>query len=464
MTSHQRLSPLDAAFLAVESPSAHMHVGFAAVFDPPPGGMPPRFPQLLEHIERRLCRVPRYRQMLAPVPFEVHHPVWVDDPRFDVSRHLVRSKASGIGDAVDQSMSQPLPRDRPLWQISIADRLEGGRLGVVGKAHHCMVDGIATVELASLLLDAEPEAQDPPEERWRPRPKPRRSELLADGLVDRVRDELALARVPARLAASPRRLWGLGGQLSGTVRALADSLRPAAPASPLNESISPRRHLALLDRPVEELLQVKRAFGVKLNDVLLAACAGGIRRFLADQGHTPTRLKTMVPVSVRDRDDAGPGNQITFMFVDLPCDEPDRARRLMDVHLATSRRKDAGQPKAADRLLRSISFAPHTLQQLASRLLSSPRTFNLVVSNIPGPREPLFMRGCELRRAYPVVPIADNHALSIGMTTIRDRACFGLYADLDSLPDADSLAEHIDTEVDGLLALSGSRGPVIVPV
>jgi diacylglycerol O-acyltransferase / wax synthase len=449
----ERLSPLDAAFLRVESPTAHMHVGFAAVLTPPPGAQPPGFPQILEHVERRLCRAPRYRQMLAPVPYGLHHPAWVDDPDFDVNRHVVRSRAARLGDAIDECMSEQLPRDRPLWQIHVADRLEDGTLGVVGKAHHCMVDGIATVELASLLFDGEPEARHPPKDDWRPQPGPERGGMITAALTDRLRESFELARLPARLATSPGRLLGFARQAPSLARAINDSLRPAPPGSSLNESISPLRHLGLIDRPLADLLRIKRAFGVSLNDTVLAVSAAGVRRFLAERGEEPLRLKTMVPVNVRASEEEGDyGNRISFMFVDLPCDEPNAVRRLMDVHLATSERKDAGEPRAADRILRSIVYLPHALQQQASRLIASPRTFNLVVSNIPGPREPLYMCGCELERAYPVVPLADRHALSIGITTIGDRACFGLYCDRESLPDADSLAGEIDRSIDELLA------------
>jgi diacylglycerol O-acyltransferase / wax synthase len=451
----RRLSSLDAAFLNVETPSAHMHVGFAAALAPREGGLPPRFPQILEHIRRRLCRAPRYRQMLAAVPLGLHHPVWVDDPDFDVSRHVVRSKVGRLRDAAEEAMSEPLPRDRPLWKIYIADRLEDGTLGVIGKAHHCMVDGVATVELASLLLDPEPDADDPPEDGWRPQPAPNGGELLSRAVVDRVREELELARLPARIASSPGRLLSLGGEISGLLRAAGDSLRPAIPTRTLNEPISPQRHLAPVDRSLEDLMRIKRSFGVKLNDVVLAAAAGAVRRFLTKRGEQPIKLKAMVPVNVRGSGEDGElGNRISFMFIDLPCDEPDPARRLMDIHLATSERKDADEPRAADRILRSIAYAPHTLQQFASRLIASPRTFNLVVSNIPGPRQPFYMAGCELQRAYPVVPIADNHALAIGITTVRDRACFGLYADRETLPDVDLLAEELDESVDELLARS----------
>jgi diacylglycerol O-acyltransferase / wax synthase len=450
-----RLSALDAAFIAVETPSAHMHVGWAAVFSPPETGPTPRFEELRDHVARRVPRAPRYRQQLKGVPLDVHNPEWVDDPDFDVGRHVIHSGAETLSKAVDDAMSKPLPRDRPLWQLHIADRLADGSVGVVGKAHHCMVDGIAAVELASLLVDPEPDPPEPEPDRWEPAEPPDPPELLVRGLVDRVREQLELAAYSARIATSPSRLLALPGAAVRGAWALADSIRPARTSPTLNEPISPLRHLALVERPLDDLRRIKRAFGVTINDVLLAASAGAVRRFLGSGGEGSLRLKAMVPVSVRAENGGDElGNRISFMFVDLPCDEAEPQRRLEWIHRETRVRKEAGEPEAADALLRLVAYAPRTLQHAISRLMASPRTFNLVVSNIPGPREPLYMRGCELRCAFPVVPIADRHALAIGFTTVRDRACFGLYADRESLPNSDGLADEIDKELDLLLELA----------
>jgi diacylglycerol O-acyltransferase len=452
--SGSRLSALDASFLAVESPTAHMHVGWAAAFEPPEEGRP-SFQQLRDHIARRVPRAPRYRQMIQPVPLGVNAPVWVDDERFDIGRHVVRARSEDLDEVISSCMSAPLPHDRPLWQLCIAERLGDGRIGVVGKAHHCMVDGIAAVELASLLLDPEPQAPAPEPERWRPEPAPADADLLLAGMVDFVRDQLALATLPARVVNSPRRALGLMGRVPRAARALASSARPASLDRRLNQPISPARRLARLRRRMDDLLRIKNAFGVKLNDVLLAVAAGGMRRFALRRGEDPIPLKTMVPVSVRAGDEAAAlGNRISFMFVDLPCDEPDAARRLRRVHAETLERKQAGEPEGADDLLRSVSRAPNPVQGVVSRLVASPRAFNLVVSNIPGLRAAMYMCGCRLVEAYPVVPIADRHALSIGMTTLEDAAFFGLYADPEALPNVDQLTNDIDAEIDALLELS----------
>ena len=448
----ERLTPLDVSFLDVETSSAHMHVGWAAVFDPPERGTRPSFEQLRDHIERRLRRAPRYRQRLSPVPLGAGRPVWVDDEHFDVGRHVRRAAGGDLGAVADSVMSTPLARERPLWELWLADRLDDGRLGIVGKAHHCMVDGIAAVELASLLLDPEPNPAPEAPDDWRPRPGPGGARLLADAVADVAAEGLALAGTGVRAALAPRR----GAQVAwGAARALVHTLAPAPRVPWLNEPISPDRHLATLARPLDDLRRIKSTFGTTVNDVLLAVAAGGVRRYIERRGDHPVRIKTMVPVNVRG-DRGGLGNHITFLFLELPCDEPDPVRRLEDIHLATSERKDAAEPEGADAVLRLVAAGPHVIQRAFSRLAASPLAFNVVVSNIPGPPETLYMLGCPLREAYPVVPLADRHAVSVGFTTVAGGAYFGVYADSESLPDADALAADLGAALDELLERAGT--------
>lgn len=466
-----RLSSLDASFLDVESATAHMHVGWVALFAPPDGGT--SFEDLRDHIAARMGRAPRYRQKLATVPLGLHDPVWVDDERFHVERHVFHATASDIGAIADAVLSVPLDRDKPLWEMWIADRLADGRIGVVGKAHHCMVDGIAAVELGALLLDPTPEASEPVPDEWRPRHEPGRLSLLTGGLRDLAREQLDVMALPARVAGSPLRVLDAARSVERVASTLTRAVRPAPRVGALNEPISSRRMLARLRRPLSELQTIKARHGVTLNDVVLAVSAGGVRRFLRERGDMPVGLKAMVPVNVRgERNGGGPGrngdhsadplgNHISFMFVELPCDEPDPLQRLHSIALATRARKHAGDPEIGDAAIQALSHVPHTLQRLVSRLAASPRTFNLVVSNIPAPRERLYMRGCELLEAYPVVPLADRHALSIGFTAIRDAACFGFYADRQSLPDAQLLVQDVGEAIDELLDQPGGneRGP-----
>jgi diacylglycerol O-acyltransferase / wax synthase len=447
-----RLSALDGSFLDVETASAHMHVGWAAAFDPPEEKSAPSFEQLRDHIGRRLHRAPRYRQRLAGVPLGVARPVWVDDDRFDLTRHVRRADTTDLSELAGSVLSTPLSRERPLWELWIADRLGDGRVGIVGKAHHCMVDGIAAVELATVLLDPEPEWPPDPPDEWKPAAAPGHVRRLVDGLLDTGRDQLALAGSAAGLLGSPRKLASGAQRTAG---ALVNSLTPASPLDFLNGPISPYRALATLARPMDELRAIRRGAGCTVNDVVLAASTGGVRRHLERHGERPARLKAMVPVNVRDEAAPGEfGNRISFIFLELPCGEPGARDRLRHISLATQHAKTSGEPAGATTVLDLAAAAPSMLQRALSRLIASPRTFNVVVSNIPGPQQPIWMLGCRLRETYPIVPLADRHALSIGFTSVDGGAFFGIYADRDAGPDAELLARDIGDELDELLELA----------
>jgi WS/DGAT/MGAT family acyltransferase len=444
-----RLTPLDASFLEAETPSAHMHVGWVARFSAPADGAGiPGFAELRAHVAARLDRAPRYRQRIEEVPLGVNQPVWVDDEEFELDHHFRRAVGGDLDAIADAVFSKPLQRDRPLWEIWVADRLDNGELGLVGKLHHCMVDGLAAVELGAMLLDLEP-ARGPlgRARRFDRVPVPEQADLFASGVVDRLSEQALAAGAALRVAATPWRIPGAGLRFA---RTLARAALPVAPSSPLNRGGSAKRLLAGVARPLDDLRRVRQAFDVTVNDVLLAAVAGGLRSFFDERGDPPAPLKAMVPVSVR-ADGEALGNRISFMFVELPCQHDDPLVRLMQVHRDTAQRKREGDPDAADAALQSIGYAPRMLQRAMTGLVASPRMFNLVVSNIPGPRVPLYMRGCRLETAWPVVPLAESHALSVGMTTVRDQACFGLYADASVLPDVDRLALHLDSAIDDLL-------------
>jgi diacylglycerol O-acyltransferase / wax synthase len=448
-----RLSALDASFLAVETPTAHMHVGWVALFSAPADGRQPSFSTLRDHIQARIGHAPRYRQKLASVPLGLHAPEWVDDPDFSVDRHVYW--ASGpCHELVDEVMSTPLRRDRPLWEMWICEDAGDHQLMLVGKMHHCMVDGLAAVELSSLLLDPTPEHSACEPQEWAATPAPNPRGLMLGAARDRLGEQLEVLRWPLRAAASPSlALSGIAAGAPRVLRALAHSLRPA-PESSLNMPLSPRRRLAWAQRPLDDLRRVKRAHGTTVNDVLLAAVAGGVRKLMTGLGEEPVALKTMVPVSVRDERDVL-GNHVSFVFADLPCEEPDPLRRLGRVHATMSQRKRDGEPEGADLAFKAAAYTPGVVQHAISRIFASPRTFNLVVSNIPGPPLQLYLRGCPLRAAYPVVPLADSHALSVGMTSVGDSVCLGIYADREAIPQAGQLASDIDTEIGELLATAG---------
>lgn len=450
----RQLTPLDTSFLALESENAHMHVGWVCEFSPPEHGDPPTFEQLRDHIGSRLQRAPRYRQRLQEVPLSLGSPSWEDDHDFDLDRHVVPAINNDLKAATTAAMSQPLASDRPLWEMTIVEGLPDGGVGVIGKAHHCMVDGIAAVELASLLLDPEPDPADPPVDEWAPQEPAPAAEVLGRGLLRSASDRLGALAAPLKALGSPGRLREIPGEVESLARAAVDSARPATENATLNDQpLSPQRHLGMLNRPLDELREIKRSFGVSLNDVLLAAVCGALREYMNERDEPPHRLKTMIPVNVRSDGEGGPaGNRISFMFVDLPCEEPDRILRLRRLSAETGERKARGLAAASEAILDGIGQAPNALRGVISRLLARPRFFNLTVSNIPGPAAPMYMCGSRLEAAYPVVPIPEGHALSVGMTSIRDRACFGLYADRQAVPDVDEITRGVDRELDELLA------------
>jgi WS/DGAT/MGAT family acyltransferase len=454
--SAARLSPLDASFLAIESPTAHMHVGWIALCAAPAEGPVPSFRDLRDHIGARLGRAPRYRQKLAPVPLALRAAEWVDDERFSLDRHVY--PASGpLRDLVDEVMSMPLRRDRPLWEMWICHEIDEAGFAIVCKAHHCMVDGLAAVELGSLLFDPTPEIGVCRRNRWHARPRPRAEWLLARGVWELAGESVALATRPLRALATPRRTFRQ--TLAGTVRltkALNQSMQ-AAPACALNAPLSPGRRVAWVERPFADLRAIRHAYGGTINDVILAAVAGALRAHLISHGERPVALKVMVPVNVRSAGDVL-GNHLSFVFTELPCDQADPLTRLHQVQAAMNRRKRDGAAQGAQIALRLASHTPVALQHAVSRLVASPRTFNLAVSNIPGPGEQLYLRGSPLLSVFPVVPLADGHAVSVGMTTIHDRACFGIYADGEAVTDVDTLARSVDDAITELLVCV--RGPL----
>jgi WS/DGAT/MGAT family acyltransferase len=394
----------------------------------------------------RLEYSPRWRQRLASVPGHLHEPEWVDDPEFDAANHLHHATDGRLETLAERVLSVPLARDRPLWEMWIADRLDDGRIGIVGKAHHCMVDGIAAFELVSVLLDRTPDAPERPRLPAPPAaaPTPSRRERLRRAARDRARDYAELVRMPARVATQPRAALG-------TLGSLARAALPLAPRSSLNLPGSPARHLAMVRRPVDDFRTIKRAWGTSINDVVLAAAAGALRGHAERRAERPRALKAMLPVDTRNHGDRF-GNQITFVFPSLPCDEPDPVARLMRVHRDSQTRKRRDDAAGTEAALAFAALSPRPLRRLAAHAVASRRMYNLAVSFIPGPRLPVYLLGCRVRAIFPVVPLADDHALSIGVCSVGLDACFGLYADRETLPDADRLAADLDAAVDELLA------------
>ncbi|GAC1436154.1 MAG: wax ester/triacylglycerol synthase family O-acyltransferase [Solirubrobacteraceae bacterium] len=442
--SATRLSSLDASFLRLESGSTHMHVAWRGRFRPAARGERPTVARLRRSVSGRLRYAPRFRQRLAFPPAGLGEPFWVDDTEFDVDFHVRR-----LGDPyeplatteferlADGVLSEPLDRTRPLWEVHLAPRLADGGTGLVMKMHHAMVDGMSAVALALLVFAASPDVRDEEPDEWRAETAPSDAALALRALRDGTSESLRAARGIAGLAQSP---VSSGGRLASTLRraalAVGEDFVRSAPAACVNRRIGPRRTLVGCELPLARVVTLKRRLEATHNDICLALVSGAMRELALAAGDAPAPMKAMVPVSMRAAAEAGmPGNRISFAFVDLPLDLAAPRARLRSVHEQTAAFKSSARAAGTESLLDALRFAPSPVKTYVARLAGSARLYNLTVSNVPGPRTPIYMLGAELVEAYPVVPLSQDHALSIGIFTHADSIFFGLYADPEALPE-----------------------------
>jgi diacylglycerol O-acyltransferase / wax synthase len=437
----ERLTSLDASFLHNETATAHMHVAWKGRFAPNPDRDAITLARVRAQVASRLGAAPRFRMRLAFPPGGFAAPVWVDAEGFDLRRHVVA--LSGDDETLaraefdvraDAALSSPLDRSHPLWEIHLAPRLEDGSVGLVMKIHHAMVDGKSALAVALLLLDLDPDAPEPapPAEAWAGARAPGPAGLAVDALVESGAEPLRALGRAARAAGSPPRL---GGTLRRAALAVGEDVARAAPSSFLNPAIGPRRTLVGHTVDVQRLLDVKRARGGSLNDVALAIVAGALRQLALLRRVVPAPIKVMVPVSRRSEDElAEMGNRIAFVFITLPVHLRDPLARLQAVREATAAFKTSGRASGGEALMNSLGLLPPALQAPVARYAASARMYNLVVSNVPGPRVPVYLLGAECVEVLPAIPLSERHALSIGVFTLRDRVCFGAYADPEALP------------------------------
>jgi diacylglycerol O-acyltransferase len=419
-----------------------MHVGWKGIFDAR-AGAPVSIEELRRSIAGRLRHAPRFRQRLAFTPGGFAEPVWVDDERFDVAEHVIalaepgqRLSRARLDELCDEVLSRPLDRGRALWSLHVAPQLQDGSLALVMKAHHAMVDGRSAVELALLLLDLTPEPPDHHADDWAARPAPSPVRLALDAMVDAGGESLRTAAGLARAVASPR----LAGTLRRTALAVGEDLLRSAPSSYVNAPLSAQRTLVHHTHAIEPLMAAKAKLGVTLNDLALTITAGALRELALRAGERPQPLKAMVPVSTRTPEEsAGLGNRISFVFVELPVGIASAADRLAAVRTATERFKQQDRAGAGAAILGSLGVLPAPVKDRAARFAAAPRMYNLTVSNVPGPRMDVWLRGCALREAVPVIPLADGHTLSVGIFSYADRITFGAYADPAALPQSRDL-------------------------
>jgi len=439
----ERLSSLDSLFLELEDRTAHMHVGAVAVFE----GKAPPYRDLLALIESRLSRVPRYRQRVQFVPFKQGRPVWIDESQFDLEYHVRHTALPAPGGDEElrrlagRLFSQALDRDKPLWELWLVDGLgpagtdgkkSGERFAVISKTHHCMLDGISGVDLATVLMDTEPSTDaPPPAPEWEPRPAPKASELLAVSLKEQITSPIQVVREALHANNDARKLLR---EIAGGVKPLLDLAGMGlAPACSLNRPIGPHRRFEMLDLPLPEIRKVRRVLRGTVNDVILTVVAGALRQWFGARGEAcGPDLRALVPVSMRGAHDRNTfGNQISAVFCPLPVGEPNPVERLRKVREAMKGIKEGGQAVGAAALASLSDFAPPTLLAQAARLQAVTRFFNVVITNVPGPQFPLYLLGRELLACYPQVPLAAQQSVGIALLSYHGKVCVGLLADLD---------------------------------
>jgi WS/DGAT/MGAT family acyltransferase len=467
MPNRDRLTGLDTSFLHLEDDGrSHMHVAGLYVFK---GRIPP-YDDLVEHLVSRLDLVPRYRQRLADVPFGQGRPVWVDDPHFNARYHVRHTALPAPGGddqlkrLVGRLMSQQLDRTKPLWEMWLVDDLRGERFAIVAKTHHALVDGISGVDITNVLFDTAPEPVPPSraEEAWVPRPTPTGAQLLSEALLERATMPAEIVRGVRATLRTPRRVLGGARDSLQGIGALAWAGLAGAPPSPLNVAIGPHRRYDWVPADLDTFRAIKTALHGTVNDAVLSVVALALGRWLRGQGHATegVRLRALVPVSVRGDDERGAlGNRVAAFAAPLPVGVQDPAAVFAEIHEATERLKQSGQSVGAQALTDLAGFAPSTIMSQASRLMARQRFFNLVVTNVPGPQQPLYLLGHRLQEMYPVVPLAAGQALGIAILSYNGRLGFGLMSDLDALSDLDVLAADLRAAIDDLAATAGVDRP-----
>jgi WS/DGAT/MGAT family acyltransferase len=439
-----------------------MHVGSLAVFDMPSSGFD--YDQLLALIAERLGYARRFRQKLRAVPGRLAAPVWIDDEEFDLTYHVRQSALPRPGDIgqlqelVARILSRHLDRHRPLWEMYLIEGLAGGRLAVLSKTHTAMVDGIAGVDLLSLLFDDTRAAASEPGSRtpWSPRPAPGAPALVANAVADWVRQPVRLADAARsgvvhgmsnwRRAAST--VGGAVGALGG-VATLAKVPSPP-PVSPLAVEVGQQRRIITLRTSLDDYREIRQRHGGTINDVVLTVVAGAFRTWLLTRGEPVTAsstIRALAPLAIRTEDAATrPDASIAPTVIDLPIGEPSAAVRLQHVRYETASHGASPESVGAAVMTRLKGFAPATLHAMSTRMVVGlgRRRFSTVVANVPGPQHPLFAAGARMLEVYPVIPLTSGTAVTIGVTSYDGSLYYGFNGDRDAMPDLEVLAQCLE--------------------
>jgi WS/DGAT/MGAT family acyltransferase len=454
------LSALDECFLRLETPEAHMHVGWTLLVE----GEPPTLAALRRHVAARLEQVPRFRRRAVCSRLRLHDPVWVDDEAFDVAHHVLAVPApagSGMAELralAGELLSTPLDRRRPLWRLHLITGLRGNRCAIVGQVHHALVDGLGTVALATLLLDRDPTTTAVLPRRFEPEPSP--------GLLDRMAasagERLRLARSAGELALRGAINPGIVGEGIAAVKQLGGALAAlgtGAPRTSLNRPIGSTRSVAFTQLPLAAARDMAQRRGVTADDVVLATTSLALGRYFRRADECHPWLRALVPVDTRAAGAGELGNQITGVLVELPVGERDPLLVLHEVARQRRHHERAAHAEPLDAVVRASRLAPVQVRDLTAWLLTRAQAFNTMVMNIPGPPEPRYLLGGRVQAAYPATPLVQGHGLSIGLLSYGSALNVGLYADPAIVPDLVALARDVARAFDALRLAVDPRSP-----
>jgi diacylglycerol O-acyltransferase len=487
----RRLSAHDASFLYTETPTGPMHGASVGIFE---GEMP--FEAVVETIESRLHLVPRYRQRLAFVPFNMHHPTWEDDPDFDLSNHVVRhvmpagtTLEAGIRKAVE--LSEPmLDRDRPMWKTVLLEGVRERTL-LLSMVHHCMIDGVSGVELSTILMDFEPHAPPPapPASPWIPAPFPDEQALIASAARDLAKERLigmfeasALMLDPARAAQRSLQMARAGAATSGTPD------RPVVMAPWNAAPLTRRRTLEWRKYPFALMRQLRTAHGGTVNDIALTVISEAVARWLQEQGYDlrGRYLRLMVPVNMRREGEMGEmGNRVSGLFPTLPAWPMTAKERHAAVSQEMLRRKASGEAQAMELMMEAASSSPPSsmaamvwqanapdpgLDRFAQPpprlpvLPPLPAGFNFTVSNVPGVQVPQFMAGHRMLDAVGTIMLGGNLGFGAVVTSYNQALYFNLAAEPRLMPGLGRVAELLEDVVGELAADAGMAAEAAQPL
>lgn len=464
-----RMSAMDAMFYYMETDNTPMHVGSVMVLE----GPLPAYGDLVRLLSAKLDKVPRYRQVVRPVPLQLGRPVWVDDPHFQILyhvRHTALPQPGGdeqLRNLAGRVFAQRLDMSKPVWEMWLVEGLADGRWALISKAHHCMVDGVASTDLMQVIFDTGAETVDPGASVWAPATPPSTLEIVAATLVDAVTDPLQLVHRPTRerLSRLPLTIGGLAYAVKELAPQLIPQLLPGrtqpTPES-FNGPLGPNRRWVWTDARLADVKTVRAALGGTVNDVILTAITRGYRDLLVQRGELLPDMvvRSLVPVSIRKPDAHGRlDNQVATVVVDLPVAEADATTRLRLVREQMDRNKRGMGAVDAAAIIGLADYAAPTLLALGARSVSAVpnRLTQTGTTNVPGPRVPLHLLGRQLLETHPYVPVFAGVRVAVGIFSYLDTFSFGVTADFDSFPDVELITAGIGAGMAELLAAAAAR-------